>query len=143
MLLVQWKYEDSQVFSQASKTCFGFLRTSRNRSSTDLSCIIFFTRVLSCALVFLFIRIKKDSIFLKNVDKCWSNNHLIPCDENIKRLLNEVKYDDCIRIEGYFVEVVVNDHGQKYLPWRSSLVRTDHRCEIIYVTNITWLEEEK
>ena len=68
-----------------------------------------------------------------------SNNHLIPKNDKIKKYLSLIKKNDYIRIEGYLVNV-----SSKNWYSNTSTTRTDTgegSCEIIYVTNIVWLEE--
>lgn len=74
-----------------------------------------------------------------------SNNHMIHSDETILKQLRNVKEGDYIKIEGYLVYVTMRGKNSKST-WNSSLSRTDHgdgACEIIYVTNITWLKLSK
>lgn len=71
-----------------------------------------------------------------------SNNHLIPCDENIENLINKIKEGDYIRITGYLVNVNYDDKGRN-TTWNSSISRVDTgngACELVYVTNIEWLK---
>lgn len=72
-----------------------------------------------------------------------SNNHMVHSDETILKYLRNVKEGDYIKVEGYLVYVTMKSNN--YVGhWDSSLSRTDHgdgACEIIYVTNITWLKQ--
>lgn len=79
-----------------------------------------------------------------------SNNHLIHANSEIKDLLLQVRVGDYVKLKGYLVGV----YSDKYDPWVSSLSRDDHNhfymnpsadkdssaCEIMYVTEIDWLE---
>lgn len=70
-----------------------------------------------------------------------SNNHLLPENKKIKREIFLIKPGDYIKIEGYLIEITGSDYSQ-----RSSTTRNDTgdgACEIIYVTNITWLTDKK
>ena len=71
-----------------------------------------------------------------------SNNHMIHSDETVLKYLRNVKEGDYIKVEGYLVYVTMK--SKNYVGhWDSSLSRTDHgdgACEVIYVTNITWLK---
>ena len=79
-----------------------------------------------------------------NIGKFYSNNHLIPDNSNIDKLLKMVKVNDYIKIDGYLVNA---DYTQgKYTGyWHSSTSRDDQgdgACEIIYVKDISWLKAE-
>ena len=76
-----------------------------------------------------------------------SNNHIIPADKNVRKLMYKVKRNDYIRIDG-FLSSVYYDNNKKNVTnnslWTSSTKRNDTgngACEIIYVTNIVWLKE--
>lgn len=71
-----------------------------------------------------------------------SNNHMIHADETVLKYLRNVKEGDYIKVEGYLVYVTMKSQNNT-VHWDSSLSRTDHgdgACEVIYVTNITWLK---
>ena len=71
-----------------------------------------------------------------------SNNHMIHSDEHVLKCLRNVKEGDHIKIEGYLVNVYYTGKNSTGT-WPTSLSRTDHgdgACEVIYVTNITWLK---
>lgn len=79
----------------------------------------------------------------QEVIKRFSNNHVIPSDKNIAKLIRNIKKDDFVRIDGYLVNVNYNTKNGGYFTWNSSTSRSDSgdgACEIIYVTNVTWLE---
>lgn len=81
----------------------------------------------------------------KGIGKYWSNNHLIPSDDNIEKLIKTIKKDDYIKIDGYLVNVRYDGKNGEWYRWNSSTTRTDTgdgACEVIYVTNVTWLEKE-
>lgn len=76
-----------------------------------------------------------------------TNNHLIHDNDYVLKCLRNVKKGDYINIEGYLVYVsfsIIDESksGISYYPWNSSLSRYDSGdggCEIIYVTNVSWL----
>lgn len=79
------------------------------------------------------------------IQECHSNNHLIPSDNKIEKLIYSIKEGDFIRIEGYLVNVYCEKSDRSYFKWNTSTSRKDSgngACEIIYVTNITWLEKD-
>lgn len=71
-----------------------------------------------------------------------SNNHLIPANNEIKKLIKLIGKNDYIRIEGYLVNVSYEENGRdRTIP--TSLSRTDSgngACEQIYVTSVNWLK---
>ena len=70
----------------------------------------------------------------------FSNNHPIWSTQKIRLLMQKIKVWDVIKMEWYLVYV----HPQygNWWWWPSSMVRDDHGCEIIYVTDISWLREK-
>jgi hypothetical protein len=79
------------------------------------------------------------------VDSCISNNHIIPSDENTRKLIMAIQPGDYVRIEGYLTNVKW-DFGATYGIWETSLSRTDDAnnssggCEVIYATDVKWLK---
>ena len=74
-----------------------------------------------------------------NAGLYYSNNHPVSDNRKIRKLLKHVKVGDVIRIKWYLVYMI----SEKWWNWwPSSMVRDDHGCEIIYVTDITWLREK-
>jgi hypothetical protein len=73
-----------------------------------------------------------------------SNNHLIPCNDDILKKINAIKEGEYIHIIGYLADISYDlDNGEKY-NWKTSTSRSDTgdgACEIIYVTDIEWLTE--
>jgi hypothetical protein len=69
-----------------------------------------------------------------------SNNHIIPANQNLKKLLFHLKENELIEMEGYLVNVsgrIKNDS----VSWRTSLKRDDTgngSCEIFYVQKIKY-----
>lgn len=73
-----------------------------------------------------------------------SNSHLIPSDEKTEKLISNIDKNDFIRIEGYLVNIR-GEKGNKYYTWNSSTSRYDTgdgACEVVYVTDVVWLENE-
>lgn len=67
-----------------------------------------------------------------------SNNHIIPANKEIEKLVSNSNVGDEIRIKGHLVNYSVNNGPQR----KTSTVRTDKEngaCEIIYVTEFTTL----
>lgn len=76
---------------------------------------------------------------VRYVDQHSANTHIIPANEYVKLLVEKVKVDDYITLEGYLVDA--NFEGGY---WNTSLTRNDTgdgSCEIMYVTNIIVHEE--
>ena len=77
----------------------------------------------------------------------FSNNHIIPSDKRVRKLMYKVKRDDYIRIDGFLASVYYDNNKQNIAHnslWTSSTIRNDTgngACEIILVNNITWLKE--
>lgn len=79
------------------------------------------------------------------ITECYSNNHLIPSDDKNKKLINKIKEGDFVRIEGYLVNIYSKKSDGSYFYWNTSTSRSDSgdgACEVIYVTNVVWLEEK-
>lgn len=72
-----------------------------------------------------------------------SNNHLIPSNDEVAKLVKKIKEDDYVQVTGYLIKLYwTNDEG-KYYRWNTSTSRTDTgdgACEIIYVTDVKWLK---
>lgn len=74
-----------------------------------------------------------------------SNNHLIPSDNRNKSLIDDIKEGDFVRIEGYLVNVYYKNSNGSSFYWNTSTSRIDTgdgACEVLYVTNVTWLRTE-
>lgn len=72
----------------------------------------------------------------------FSHNHLIPFNDEVKRLLRWIKKGDYVQIKWYLVSLT----WDKWYNLRSSLVRDDTwdwACETILVTDVKWLKEKK
>lgn len=75
----------------------------------------------------------------------FSNNHLVPSSNKIKKLIKLIKEDDYIHIKGYLVKIKYTKNNNYYI-WSSSTSRYDNgagACETILVTDIKWLKEAK
>lgn len=73
-----------------------------------------------------------------------SNNHLVPSNKEVKTLINKIKKNDYVKIEGYLCNIrgpIIGKKGTYHT--ESSTVRGDYNCETIYVTNVKWLKENK
>mgnify|MGYP007069876599 CR=1 FL=1 len=83
--------------------------------------------------------------WIDNTDGLYSNNHLIPSNKKIKKLMKKMRKGDMVQIEGYLVYVYW-EKGNRQANWQSSTTREDTgdgACEIIYVTDIKWLKAKK
>ncbi len=79
------------------------------------------------------------------LNQSFSNNHIIPAEENVKRDVQRIRRGDHVRLRGYLVNVdgVEKKSGQGGYYWYSSTTREDSgdgACEIIYVTNVDWID---
>lgn len=73
------------------------------------------------------------------MERSFSNNHLIPATKNIRKALALAKKGDLIRLKGYLVNVTASQDGRILSHWNSSTNRTDRgngACEIIYVNSL-------
>ncbi len=80
------------------------------------------------------------------VQSMFSNNHLIPADDAIKKQIDAIKKNQYVKLEGYLVTVYASSPTITYAPWESSLTRLDSgdgACEIMYVEKVVWLKQEK
>lgn len=71
-----------------------------------------------------------------------SNNHVIHANEHVLKLLRNVKENQYIKIDGYLCNMTYSNKRYRG-SWTSSTRRDDHgdgACEVIYVTNVTWLK---
>ena len=75
----------------------------------------------------------------------YSNNHLIPSNKKIRKLIKKIKPGDYIELKGYLVNIYWSKNNYEYY-WESSTTREDTgdgACEVFYVTDIKWLKEDK
>ena len=85
------------------------------------------------------------SVGYDKINEHFSNNHLIPADKKIDKAIKNIKKGDFIKLEGYLVRAYWQDQRGYHYRWESSTSRQDQgdgACEIIYVTNVTWLKEK-
>lgn len=79
---------------------------------------------------------------LDKINQSWSNNHLIPSNNIVAEDINKIKVGDFVKIEGYLVNLMCELTAVKYIKYYTSMTRTDTgsgACEVIYVTNVTWI----
>lgn len=72
-----------------------------------------------------------------------ANNHLIGADDTVKADIDKIDAGDHIRLKGYLVNVYASKPDGTNFWWNSSTSRTDTgdgSCEVIYVTNVEWLD---
>ena len=91
--------------------------------------------------------------FFESSDTAWyynmyapayiSNNHLVPSNAEVRKLMNKIKKNDYVKIEGYLCNIR-GQHivGTGVYHTESSIIRGDYNCETIYVTDIKWLKEK-
>lgn len=127
----------SQIAPKDVSMVWGFLLEGDNLSK------IHFSRIVDRYIMYN----TKDSRWLESVGgwekvgECISNNHLIPSDKNVEKLIKKIKQNEYVKIEGYLISAKEIDGDFKIA---SSQTRTDDgngACEIIYVTNVTWLSK--
>ena len=70
-----------------------------------------------------------------------SNNHLIPDSDRTRQLIRDIRDGDFITIEGYLVNLIYPSGRNSYITWESDTARNNHDCEVILVTDITWLQK--
>ena len=74
----------------------------------------------------------------------FSNNHIIPANKKVRRLIKKIKEWDVVRLKWYLVYVHFQTK-QWYRERHSSMSRDDrwdHSCEVFYVTDVTRLKEK-
>lgn len=69
----------------------------------------------------------------------FSNNRLIASDKKIRHLLNKIDEWDNVRIKWYLAHVYLDDGSWQW--WPSCMYQNAKWCEVIYVTDVTWLRE--
>ena len=65
-----------------------------------------------------------------------ANVHLIPANDRVRGLLDDVREGEVVDLSGYLVEAT---HPAMSRPWTSSLIRHDYgagACEILYVRSV-------
>ncbi len=74
----------------------------------------------------------------REIETSSANMHMVPANEAVARLLDEVDEDDRVRIVGQLVDISAADGWR----WRSSRSRTDTgkgACELVLLEQIHWL----
>lgn len=66
-----------------------------------------------------------------------SNNHLILPSSDLRNGAYQIKVGDNVTIDGYLVDAHCVDSNGRHTNWRSSRIRNDIWCEIVYVQNLT------
>lgn len=64
-----------------------------------------------------------------------ANMHMIPADDQIKKMLESVRSGEVVKLSGYLVQVNASDGWH----WKSSLTREDTgngACEVVYVKEL-------
>ena len=79
-----------------------------------------------------------------------SNNHILPGEGDLRKIIKRVRLGDYIRMKGYLVRAEIFDtNGVTVRVISSSLTRTDHiehafdmrtSCEVLYLTDLQWLD---
>lgn len=72
-----------------------------------------------------------------------SNNHLIPSSSEMRSKIKSIMPGDHIKIKGYLVDLNCTKSNGSTFYWNSSTIRSDDgdgACELIYVTDLTWLD---
>lgn len=72
-----------------------------------------------------------------------SNNHLVATDTSVRKKIKKIRKGDHIRIKGYLVDITAENDKGYHFNWGSSYTRSDtgdHSCEVIYVTDVMWLD---
>ena len=93
---------------------------------------------------------QKYPITREDIASTSSNNHILVDDDRLYRKLKRVRIGDYIEMKGYLVEAVISDDlGRNPYKVSSSLVRNDYStsvfdtrmsCEIMYITDLEWLD---
>ncbi len=71
-----------------------------------------------------------------------TNNHLIPANSDIEKLIQKISKDDYVQITGYLIDAVWQNKNNKYAI-SSSLSRYDtgnNACEVLYVEDVKWIK---
>jgi hypothetical protein len=75
-----------------------------------------------------------------NIGESFANNHLIPADDEVRRMLDAVKVGDLVTLEGRLVDVEIRDRsGKLALRSPTSLTRKDlgnGACEQLWVEHV-------
>jgi len=80
-------------------------------------------------------RVESFPIPRREIETQSANMHIIPANDLVERMLDQVKQGQVIAMTGYLVRVDADDGWH----WQSSLTRDDtgaHACEVIYVEQL-------
>ncbi len=81
-------------------------------------------------------RMERSPISLRDVIEQSSNMHMIPANDQIEKLLGEIRQGSLVKITGKLVKI----SSSKGFNWKSSMTRKDTgagACELVYVTAIS------
>ena len=76
-----------------------------------------------------------------DIEGLYSNNHLVPSNDKVRKQIKKIRKGDYIQIEGYLSEFSWGNGAY----WGTSTTREDtgdHACETIFVTDVKWLKEK-
>jgi hypothetical protein len=79
---------------------------------------------------------------LENVYRCVTNNHLVPANKDVEKLIKKIKVDDYVQISGYLINAYWQK-GNYIYTLESSTSREDTgngACEIILVESVKWIK---
>lgn len=68
-----------------------------------------------------------------------SNNHIIPANNGLKKLILSLKKGQIVKLQGFLVKISGNLKNGRSFSWQSSLSRDDtggHSCEVFYVESV-------
>lgn len=77
------------------------------------------------------------------IEQYYSNYQIIPADKTVKSLINKIKVDDYVKLEGYIVNASYKVRGNDIF-WESGATDADtgdFTGDILYTTNVVWLNE--
>ena len=138
------KYNDVEVFGQISPIDIGLAWGVLSKAEVDKKIKWFSAgdRVLRVTV--------DDGTWLNSVggftriEKCFSNNHLIPSSDEVYDEIKSIRVGNYVRIKGYLVSVTYTRNGMtRYIA--SSTSREDEglgACEVIYVTDVVFLRKK-
>lgn len=73
------------------------------------------------------------------IDSSYSNNRFVPSDKKTKLSLSKIKEWDRVKIKWYLSHIYSDNGG--WSRWPSCVKNANSSCDIIYVTDVTWLRE--
>jgi len=81
----------------------------------------------------------EDRFYDFNWKESYSNIRFISSDKKTKLLLDKIDAWDYVRIKWYLARVHYKDNSWNW--WPSCISRDGQMCEVIYVTDVSWLKE--